>query len=99
MKDAYGHEIPIIEDKTMDYFDNAIEQLKGAHEELSADNAAAAQAEYGRRPAMVNVPLLELVRLLGAGDHLHALVDVDYARAKADWMKKADVIRALINES
>ena len=49
MKDIDNQEMPIIEEATMNYLDNAIKQLNGAHEDLAADNQAAAAEDYGRR--------------------------------------------------
>ena len=63
--------------------------------DIAADNAAADKAAYGRE-AMVSVPLLELVYLLGAGDHMHAFAEDDYA--KDAWLSKAEIIRNFINE-
>lgn len=56
MKDICGHEIPVIEDEIMAHFDsqirgdfgNTAKILREAHEDLSAENAAAAAEDYGR---------------------------------------------------
>ena len=45
---------------------------------------------------MVSVPLLDLIRLINAGDDLHSRVYPPLA--KDDWMEKADVIRAIISD-
>ena len=54
------------------------------------------ESKDGRGLTMVNVPLSSLVRLLDAGDHLHALADNE--SAKTTWMIQAGAIRILINE-
>ena len=113
MKDIYGHEIPIIEDEIMKHFDITMQCfdtkmrsefgdtaaiLEELHKDLAADNAAAAQAEYGRGLTMVSVPLSSLVDLLGAGDYLHVRVGPIYVQAKDNWNEKAHVIRNFIND-
>ena len=42
----------------MNYLDNAIKQLTGAHEDLAADNQQAAQVEYGRMLVIAAVFLI-----------------------------------------
>ena len=86
MKDIYGHEIPVIEEEIMKHFDTIIRSefgdtaaiLEEAHEDLAADNAAAAKAEYGRGP---DIPFVTLENLRKARDRLHTLVkNNDYSK-------------------
>ena len=56
-RDRFGHVIPTIEDEIMAHFDTQIRGdfgntpaiLEEASKDLAADNAAAAQTDYGRR--------------------------------------------------
>lgn len=100
-RDMYGDLIPTIDEETMNHFDLLIKGdfgntpaiLEAAHEDLAADNAAAAAAEYGRGSEREEALKKQIGLLIFEGDMMARFVSDISSRP---WYLESDRARKLI---